>query len=253
MSKPQTSEHAGTTTFVTVDRRTDGVAIVRIDRPDRNALSTPVLAQLEAAAKGLAADPPGAVVVWGGEVLFSAGGDAGEFDHFDADIGRLVTEAFHRANDALASIRRPTIAAITGVASGGGLEVALACDFRIAGADARLGQYEITMGLFPGGGGTQRLPRLVGASNAKELIFSGELVDATEALRIGLVNKIVPSAEVLDAAMSWASALAVGPAAVRGDVKTVIESGIELTLADGLAMEREHFIGLFDNWGAPGQ
>jgi enoyl-CoA hydratase/carnithine racemase len=238
-------------TFVTVDRRADGVAVLLIDRPERNALSTPVLAAIQAAAEDLAADPPGAVVVWGGQALFSSGGDPAEFDHFDAAVGRRVADAFHGATDALAAVPRPTIAAVTGVASGGGLEVALACDFRVAAAGAQFGQFEITMGLFPGGGGTQRLPRLVGPSAAKELIFSGELIDAAEALRIGLVNRVVPASDVLGTATRWAAALTAGPAAVRGAVKSVIDSGIELTLADGLELERERFIRLFDNWVQP--
>jgi enoyl-CoA hydratase/carnithine racemase len=246
-----TDTHASATTFVTVDRRPDGVAVLRIDHPDRNALSTSGLAEIQAAAESLTDDPPGSVVVWGGEVLFSSGGDAGEFDHFDAEIGRQVSAAFNGATDALAAIPRPTIAAITGVASGGGLEVALACDFRVAATDAQLGQYEITMGLFPGSGGTQRLPRLVGPSNAKELIFSGDLIDATEALRIGLVNRVVPASAVFGAAVEWAARLAAGPAAVRGDVKTVIDDGLDVPLADGLKIEHEHFIRLFDNWSAP--
>jgi enoyl-CoA hydratase/carnithine racemase len=104
------------------------------------------------------------------------------------------------------------------------------------------------MGLFPGGGGTQRLPRLVGVSAAKELIFSGELIEAAEALRIGLVNRVVPASDVFTTAIGWASALAAGPAAVRGIVKSVIDNGIELTLADGLELERDHFVRLFGSW-----
>jgi enoyl-CoA hydratase/carnithine racemase len=214
---------------------------------NRVQVSAPVLAAIQAAAEELAADPPGAVVVCGGQALFSSGGDATEFDHFDAEIGRRVADAFHGAADALAAIPRPTIAAITGVASGGGLELALACDFRVPAAGAQLGQYEITMGLFPGGGGTQRLPRLVGVSAARELIFSGELIEAAEALRIGLVNRVVPASDVFTT-IGWASALAAGPAAVRGVVKSVIDKGIELTLADGLELERDQFVRLFDSW-----
>jgi enoyl-CoA hydratase len=234
--------------FVTIVRRPDGVAVLRIDRPDRNALSTPVLAGIRAAAEELTADPPGAVVVWGGAELFSSGGDASEFDHFDAEVGRRVADAFHGANDALAAIPRATIAAITGVASGGGLEVALACDFRVAAADARFGQYEITMGLFPGGGGTQRLPRLVGPSYAKELIFSGALVDAAEARRIGLVNRVVEAGEVFEAAVAWAADLAAASPAVQGTVKGVIDQGLDLPLARGLRVEHERFTALFDRW-----
>lgn len=241
MTSPHSREPA-----VVVDRHTDGVAVVRISNPDRNALSTSVLAQLQAAAEDLTEDPPGAVVVWGGPTLFSSGGGAHEFQPVDAGVGARTTAAFHGANDALADIPRATIAAITGAASGGGLEVALACDFRIAADDARLGQPEIRLGPFPGGGGTQRLPRLVGVSHAKEKISSGELVGASEALRIGLVNRVVPRAQVLDVALSWAATLAVGSADVRGRAKKVIDAGIEQRLHAGLRLERDRFAGLFD-------
>ncbi|MEU3184824.1 enoyl-CoA hydratase/isomerase family protein [Streptomyces sp. NPDC006923] len=246
------NENLSAETFVNVIRHPNNVAVLRIDRPDRNALSTTVLAQIQSAAEELAAEPPGAVVVWGGPELFSAGGDPSEFDHFDPEIGRRVSEAFHRANNALAAIPRATVAAITGVAAGGGLEVALACDFRVAATDARLGQHEIGMGLFPGGGATQRLPRLVGVSRAKELIYSGALVSASEALRIGLVDKFVPAHTVLGAALDWAATFATGAAAVRGSVKRVIDEGLDLSLEDGLRLERDHFSALFDDWHVSG-
>ncbi|MEU3984010.1 enoyl-CoA hydratase/isomerase family protein [Streptomyces sp. NPDC026672] len=239
-------------TFVTVDRRPDGVAVLRIDHPDRNALSMSVLTQIQAAAEDLTADPPGAVVVWGGPLLFSSGGDASEFDHFDAEIGRRIADTFHGANDALAAIPRATIAAVTGVASGGGLEAALACDFRVAAVDAQFGQYEINMGLFPGGGGTQRLPRLVGISRAKELILSGELVDAAEALRIGLVNKVVESGDVFDTALAWAASFAAGPVGSQGAAKGVVDGGADLPLTDALRLERDRFVRLFDDWNPAG-
>jgi enoyl-CoA hydratase len=232
---------------VIVERRPDGVAVLRIDRPDRNALSTVMLGRLQSAAEDLIADPPGAVVVWGGDDIFSAGGDPSEFTSFDPALGRYIGERFHAAYAAIAAIPRATIAAVSGVASGGGLELALACDFRVASAGARLGQHEINMGLFPGGGGTQRLARLVGAGRAKQMIFSGELLDAAEAARIGLVDRVVPDGEVLAAALTWAANLAAGPAAVRGLAKQAIDGGLDRSLADGLRLELELFPRLFEN------
>ncbi len=230
---------------VTVERRTDGVAVLRISVPPRNTLSTRTLAQLRSAAEVLTGDPPGAVIVWGGPEVFSSGGDAGEFSHLDADVGARIAEAFHGANNALAAIPHPTIAVINGVASGGGLEVALACDFRVAAEDSLLGQHEILLGLFPGGGGTQRLPRLVGVSRVKDMIFSGELLSAQEAQRIGLVNKVFPPTEVFDTAVRWAATLAKGPADVRGRVKAVIDGGAGQELEAALRLERRKFAELF--------
>ncbi|MFC0556265.1 enoyl-CoA hydratase/isomerase family protein [Planotetraspora thailandica] len=232
---------SATTSFVSIDRRSDGVAVLRIDRPGRNALSTVVLNQIRAAADELAADPPGAVVVWGGDEVFSQGGDPTEFDTVDPALARYIGERFHAANSAVAAIPRPTIAAICGVATGGGLELALACDFRVAAANARLGLHEITLGLFPGGGGTQRLPRLVGPARAKYMIFSGEPVSAGEALRIGLVDQVVADGTTLDAAAAWAAALAARRATALELAKQAVDGGLDLPLADGLRLELDLF------------
>jgi enoyl-CoA hydratase len=232
--------------FVTVDRRRDGVAVVRIDRPDRNKLNTVMLDQLRTVAEGLTANPPGAVVIWGGELTFSAGGDPSEFENFTPRLGRLISETFHEAYDAVAAIPRATIAAINGAALGGGCELALACDFRVAGVEAQLGQPEIHMGTFPGGGGTQRLPRLVGPSVAKELIFSGEPVQAAEALRVGLVNKVVPTSDVLNTALEWAARFAGRALTAQALAKQAIDRGLEQSLGDGLALERDLFVQTFE-------
>ncbi len=205
------------------------------------------LNQLKAIAEDLSRQPPGAVVIWGGEDCFSVGGDPLEFPHFDAHLGKYVGERFHAAYAAVAAIPRPTIAAISGTASGGGLELALACDFRVAGANALLGQHAIKMGLFPGGGGTQRLARLIGLSKAKEMIFSGDLIGAEQALAIGLVNRVVPTNQVLDDALQWSASLASGPAATRGLAKQVIDEGFGLPLAEGLQVELSVFPSLFNN------
>jgi enoyl-CoA hydratase/carnithine racemase len=132
---------------------------------------------------------------------------------------------------------RPTIAAISGIASGGGLELALACDFRVAAEVSRLGQHETTIGMFPGGGGTQRLPRLIGVSRANEMIFLGELVIVKEALAMGLVNRVVSADSVLRDALDWAAKFATGPARVRGLATQVIDEGMLGTLPAGLDIE----------------
>ena len=175
-------------TFVTVERRDDGVALVRVDRPKANALSGAVLSQIYAIAAELALDPPGAVVLWGGRRIFAAGADIVELDGAGPEA---VGANFTAALGALAAIPRVTIAAINGYALGGGLELALAADLRLCAEDAKLGLPEVLLGVIPGGGGTQRLARLIGVSRAKEIIFSGRQVRATEALAIGLVNRVV--------------------------------------------------------------
>ena len=141
----------------------------------------------------------------------------------------------------LASLPRAAIAAVNGFALGGGLELALACDFRVCAQDTRLGLPEILLGVIPGGGGTQRLPRLIGSSRAKELILSGRQVRAEEALAIGLVNRVVAPDGVLDAALAWAAELAAGPLVAQGLAKSAVDGGLERALADGLAVELEAF------------
>jgi len=224
--------------FVTVERRPDQVALVRLDRPKANALSAQVLAQLAAAAADLSADPPGAVVLWGGRRIFAAGADIVELGDAGAPA---VGASFAGALGALAAVPRATIAAVNGFALGGGLELALACDFRVCAEDARFGLPEVLLGVIPGGGGTQRLPRLIGASRAKELIFTGRQVRAEEALAIGLVNRVVAPDYVLEAALTWAAELAQGPLVAHGLAKAAVDRGLEGTLADGLAIEQEAF------------
>jgi enoyl-CoA hydratase/carnithine racemase len=146
---------------------------------------------------------------------------------------------------AVARIPQPTIAAITGYALGGGCELAMCCDMRIAADDAQLGQPEILLGIIPGAGGTQRLPRLVGPGRAKEIILSGRFVSAEESLRIGLVEQVVPAADVLDTAVALAKRLARGPAIATRAAKEAIDRGLETDLTTGLAIERVLFASLF--------
>ncbi len=225
--------------FVTVERRPDNVALIRLDRPKANALSVAVLEQLHAVAMALHDDPPGAVVLWGGRKIFAAGADIVELG--DSGAGE-VGASFAEALGALAAVPRATIAAVNGFALGGGLELALACDFRVCAEDSRFGLPEVLLGVIPGGGGTQRLPRLIGSSRAKDLIFSGRQVRAEEALSIGLVNRAVAPDFVLEAALNWAVELAAGPVVAHGLAKSAIDRGLDATLAEGLTFEQAAFM-----------
>lgn len=229
--------------FVNVERGGDGVAIVRLDRPKMNALATALLAELAEVAADLSANPPGAVVIWGGERIFAAGAEISEFG--GPDEARTIGGKFREALDAIAAIPRATIAAVNGYALGGGCELALACDFRVAAENAKFGQPEILLGIIPGGGGTQRLARLVGASRAKDLIFSGRQVAADEALRIGLADRVVAADDVLNEARAWASELAKGAVVGQALAKEAIDRGLDGPLADGLSVEQDLFVEVF--------
>jgi enoyl-CoA hydratase/carnithine racemase len=157
-----------------------------------------------------------------------------------------VTAAFRAAFDALGSIPRPVIAAIEGFALGGGFELALACDLRVAGDGARLGFPEIQLGIFPGAGGTQRLARLVGPARAKDLIWSGRHVKSEEALALGLVDRVVTPGGAADAALEWATSLGAGAVVAMGIAKRVIDDGFDLPLADALDLEAAGFAEVFE-------
>ena len=238
--------------LVHLERRADGVAVLRLDNPKVNALSTELLRQLAAAAEALQAEPPGAVVVTGGDRIFAAGAEISEFTSSEAP-GEVISRAeaeqlgqhFLRALNAVADIPRATIAAISGFALGGGCELALACDLRIAGEKAKLGQPEILLGIIPGGGGTQRLARLVGPAKAKDLVFSGRQVRAAEAHAIGLVDEVVPDDEVLDRALARAAELARGAVVAQGLAKRAIDRGLEISLNGGLDLEQQLFADVF--------
>lgn len=231
------------TGLVHLDRRDDGVAVVTLDNPKVNALSAALLDELRDVARGLTDDPPRAVLVTGGPKVFAAGADISEFD--GPDEAATVGTSFLDALEAVAAIPRVTIAAVGGYALGGGCELALACDLRIASERARFGQPEILLGIIPGGGGTQRLPRLVGPARAKEMILSGRQVPADEALRIGLVDRVVPKDEFETAALDWAAEFAAGPGAVAGLAKAAIDRGLDTDLADGLRIEHDLFVESF--------
>jgi enoyl-CoA hydratase len=230
--------------LVLLERHDGGVVTLRLNRPPMNPLSRALLGALRDVAHDLGRDAAvTAVVVAGSEKAFAAGADITEFS--DQKAAREIASAFRKAFDAVAAIPRPVIAAINGYALGGGLELAMACDLRVAGETARLGQPEILLGIIPGAGGTQRLPRLVGPARAKELIWSGRQVRADEAHTIGLVDRVVAPYEVEDAALRWAHELGKGAVVAMGLAKRVIDDGLGRRLEDGLDAERDAFVEVF--------
>jgi enoyl-CoA hydratase len=229
--------------LLTLERTDDGVAVVTLVNGKVNPLSRELLTELKRAADELAADLPGAVVVTGGERIFAAGADISQFGGPDeaAEIGPL----FHDAIGAFAALPRFVIAAVAGYALGGGCELALGCDYRIASDKAVFGQPEILLGIIPGGGGTQRLARVVGASKAKEMCLTGRQVRAEEALRIGLVDEVVAPEELHDRARSLAAEVARGALTAQAITKRLIDDGLSTSLEAGLAMERDGFVEVF--------
>lgn len=224
----------------------DGVATFRLDRPPMNALDVATQDRLrELAAEVTHRDDVRAVVVWGGEKVFAAGADIKEMRDMDHAAMVARSRDLQDAFTAVARIPKPVVAAVTGYALGGGCELALCADFRIAAENAKLGQPEILLGLIPGAGGTQRLARLVGPSRAKDLIFTGRQVKADEAVAIGLVDRVVPAEEVYEQAHAWAARLAKGPAMALRAAKESVDAGLETDLDTGLAIERNWFAGLF--------
>ena len=223
----------------------DGIGTIRLDRPKVNALNDQVTAELAEAARAAAADEVRAVVIYGGERVFAGGADIGVMAEAGYAEMAARSNRLQGAMDLVAGLGKPVVAAITGYALGGGLELALAADFRVAGENARLGQPEILLGIIPGAGGTQRLPRLVGPAKAKDIVFTGRMVAAAEALEIGLVDRVVPDAEVYQAAKGLAGRYVAGaPLALRA-AKQAIDAGQDVDLDDGLEIERLHFTGLF--------
>ncbi|GAA2412226.1 enoyl-CoA hydratase-related protein [Streptomyces pulveraceus] len=224
----------------------DGVGTIRLDRPPMNALDVATQDRLrELAEEATRRDDVRAVVLYGGEKVFAAGADIKEMQAMDHPAMVVRSKALQDSFTAVARIPKPVVAAVTGYALGGGCELALCADFRIAADNARLGQPEILLGLIPGAGGTQRLARLIGPSKAKDLIFTGRHVRAEEALTIGLVDRVAPAAEVYEQAHAWAAALAKGPALALRAAKESIDAGLETDIDTGLTIERNWFAGLF--------
>ena len=224
----------------------DGVGTIRVDRPKMNALDIQVQEEIRAAAhEATARDDVRAVVVYGGEKVFAAGADVKEMAGMSHAEMVARSGGLQSAFTAVARIPKPVVAAVTGYALGGGCELALCADIRIAGEGATLGQPEILLGIIPGAGGTQRLTRLVGTSRAKDLIFTGRFVKADEALRIGLVDQVVPDDEVYTAARTWAGQFTKAAALAMRAAKESIDRGIEVDLDTGLEIERAQFAALF--------
>jgi enoyl-CoA hydratase/carnithine racemase len=224
----------------------DGVGTIRLDRPKMNALNAQVQEEIRAAAvEATEREDVKAVVIYGGERVFAAGADIKEM----ADLS--YTDMVHRSGrlqaafSAVARIPKPVVAAVTGYALGGGCELALCADLRFAAEDAVLGQPEILLGIIPGAGGTQRLTRLVGPSRAKDLIFTGRFVKADEALAIGLVDRVVPAADVYTEAVAWAQQFAGAASYAVRAAKEAIDRGSEVDLETGLEIERQQFAALF--------
>jgi enoyl-CoA hydratase/carnithine racemase len=225
---------------------TGGVATIRIDRPPMNAIDLQVMDELHAAAREAGErDDVGAVVLWGGDRVFAAGADVKMLAGMSQAEVRTMIAAMQEAYDAVEAIPRVVIAAVNGFALGGGCELALCADLRYAAVDARLGQPEILLGVIPGAGGTQRLPRLIGPSRAKDLVFSGRQVEADEALRLGLVDAVFSAGDVYDQAVEAATGYAAGPREALAAAKAAVDGGLRRGLTEGLILERDLFGGLF--------
>ncbi|MFH8358740.1 enoyl-CoA hydratase/isomerase family protein [Streptomyces anulatus] len=224
----------------------DGVGTILLDRPPMNALDVAIQDRLrELAEEATRREDVRSVILYGGEKVFAAGADIKEMQAMDHTAMVLRSKGLQDAFTAVARIPKPVVAAVTGYALGGGCELALCADFRIAADNAKLGQPEILLGLIPGAGGTQRLARLIGPSRAKDLIFTGRMVKAEEALTLGLVDRVVPAAEVYEQAHAWAAKLAKGPALALRAAKESIDGGLGTDIDTGLTIERNWFSGLF--------
>lgn len=223
-----------------------GIGTIRLDRPKVNALNEQVANEIgDAVDEAASTEGVRAVVVWGGERVFAAGADIKEMAGKDAVSMFKYIGRFQDVFTRLERLPMVTIAAINGYALGGGCELSLACDLRIAAEDAKLGQPEILLGVIPGAGGTQRLPRIVGVGRAKELIYSGRMIDAEEAHQIGLVNEVVPPGEVYERAKKLASRYAAGPTVALQAAKDAIQNGVDVDMNTGLLIERQGFAALF--------
>jgi len=224
----------------------DGVGTIRLDRPPMNAINGDLLRDLRAVTEeATVRDDVRAVVLWGGEKVFAAGADIKMMAGLAPSQIKPVIGAMQDAFSMVEEIPKVTIAAITRYALGGGCELAMCADLRYAAEDAQLGQPEIKLGIIPGAGGTQRLPRLVGPARAKDIIYSGRFVSAQEALQIGLVDAVFPAGEVYAKSVEAAREYATGPTAALRAAKVAVNWGARTDLRTGLVIEREAFVDLF--------
>ncbi|RSM36677.1 enoyl-CoA hydratase [Amycolatopsis balhimycina DSM 5908] len=231
--------------FVSLEVK-DGVGTIRLDRPPVNALNAQVTAEFAELAKEVSErDDVRAVILYGGEKTFAGGADIKEMAARTypeiAKFGATLTGTVA----AIANIPKPVVAAITGYALGGGLELALAADWRVAGDNVKVGQPEIQLGVIPGAGGTQRLARLIGPSKTKDIVYTGRFVKAEEALQLGIVDQVVAPDDVYAAAHKWASQFASGPAIALRAAKAAIDGGLDTDLANGLKLESHLFAALW--------
>jgi enoyl-CoA hydratase/carnithine racemase len=231
--------------FVTLEVK-DAVGTIRLDRPPVNALNAQVTAELAELAKEVSErDDVRAVILYGGEKTFAGGADIKEMAARTypgiAKFGAILTGTLA----AIANIPKPVVAAITGYALGGGLELALTADWRVAGDNVKVGQPEIQLGVIPGAGGTQRLARLIGPSKTKDIVYTGRFVKAEEALRLGIVDQVVAPDDVYAAAHKWAAQFADGPAVALRAAKAAIDGGLDTDLANGLKLESHLFAALW--------
>ncbi|WP_075980528.1 enoyl-CoA hydratase [Bacillus massilinigeriensis] len=230
--------------------KTEGVAIVTIDNPPMNVLSRQVTQELGEVFTAIAEDDEVivAILTGAGNRAFMAGADIKEFPQslgMEKDKLKKNNLKTHEVLNFIADIPKPTIAVLNGLALGGGCELALTCDIRIAEVNVKIGLPEIKLGLFPGGGGTQRLPRLIGASKAKELMFLGEPLSAEDALKIGLVNQVVESGKGMDNALSMAKRMAGYSLQALSRIKEAVNKGFDTSLDEGLEIEAELFAEVF--------
>ncbi|MGW0453290.1 MULTISPECIES: enoyl-CoA hydratase [Gordonia] len=223
----------------------DGVGVITLNRPKAlNALNTTLMNEVVSAAEQFDADPEiGAIVITGSERAFAAGADIKEMA--DKTFSEVVSESFFGAWDNLSRLRTPTIAAVTGYALGGGCELAMLCDILIAGDNAVFGQPEITLGVIPGIGGSQRLTRAVGKAKAMDLILTGRQMKVDEAERAGLVSRVVPAAECLATAKEVAATIAGTSSIAAGLAKDAVNRAFETTLTEGVRAERGLFYSTF--------
>lgn len=221
--------------------KTEGaIASIQLNRPQKkNALNAALREEMEKVLGEIADNASlRTVIITGGEEIFCAGADIGEIQETaSAESGYKQARKFQLLFDQVEGLPQPVIAAVSGYAVGGGCELALACDFRFASATAKFGLTEVKIGAIPAGGGTQRLPRLIGAAKAKEMIFTGDIIGAEEALSLGLVMTVVPKAELLERARSFAAKLAVLPRLALESAKRLINKGVEMDLASALELE----------------
>jgi enoyl-CoA hydratase/carnithine racemase len=223
-----------------------GIATIRLNRPPVNALNFEVQDDLHAAALEVTGRRDVcAVIVYGGEKVFAAGADVKQMQTMTYTDMVDRSAPLQASLIAIARIPKPTVAAITGYALGAGCELSLACDFRVAADNAQLGQPEVSLGVIPGAGGTQRLSRLIGPARAKDMIFTGRAVSAQEALRIGLVDEVVAPDQVYAAARRRVECYVGGPAYAIRAAKEAIDRGLEVDLDTGLEIERMQFAGVF--------